>query len=215
MIKPIFSQLMAAGLFLAASFAPGEGHAVVPKPGTVAAADIKRIEVYLSDLRSLRAHFIQLEPNGGTSTGNIYYARPDKMRLDYDDPNPVLIVANGWQTIYHDRKLDQVTHLLTSQTPLAFLLEKKVKLSGDVTVTDFEDMGNEILLTLIQTEEPDLGSVQLVFDKDPMSLKRWIVTDTQGLTTHIVLERSEQDVAIDDKLFLLCNPNAVIKREGC
>ncbi len=49
------------------------------------------------------------------------------MRLDYDDPNPVLIVANGWQTIYHDRKLDQASHLLTSQTPLAFLLEKNVE----------------------------------------------------------------------------------------
>ncbi len=193
----------------------GPGNTAVPKAGSMAALDIQRIESYLSDLETLRAHFVQLEPSGGTSTGNLYYAKPDKMRLDYDKPNPVLIVANGWQTIYHDRKLDQVTHLFTSQTPLAFLLEKNVELEGDVTVIDYQDSGSEIMVTLVQTDEPDLGSVQLVFAKEPMRLQRWIVTDAQGLTTHIILERSEIDIAIDDKLFLLCDPNAVIKKEGC
>ncbi len=48
-----------------------------------------------------------------------------------------------------------------------------------------------------------------------MTLQRWVVTDAQGLTTHIILERSETDIAIDDKLFLLCDPDAVIKKEGC
>jgi len=207
--------LIIAGMLLGSPFISDDSHAAVPKPGSIGALDIQRIEAYLSDLSTLRAHFTQLEPSGSTSSGNIYYAKPDKMRLDYDDPNPVLIVANGWQTIYHDRKLDQVTHLLTSSTPLAFLLEKNVELSGDVTVVDYEDAGNEIVVTLIQTEEPDLGSVQLAFAKDPLALKRWMVTDAQGLTTHIFLERSLVDDAIDDKLFLLCNPNSVIKKAGC
>ena len=209
------SGLIIAGLLVLSPIASERVQAAVPQPGTVASLDIQRIEAYLSDLETLRAHFVQLEPSGGSSSGNIYYAKPDKMRLDYDDPNPVLIVANGWQTIYHDRKLDQVTHLLTSQTPLAFLLEKKVKLSGDVTIVEYEDAGDEIVLTLIQTDEPDLGSVQLAFDKDPLALKRWLVTDAQGLTTHIFLERSVVDGVIDDRLFLLCNPNSVIRKEEC
>lgn len=210
-----FYGLIAGCLLLLTALMPMAGLAAVPQAGSVAALDIKKIETYLSALKTLRAHFVQLEPGGGTSTGNLYYARPDKMRLDYDKPNPVLIVANGWQTIYHDRKLDQVTHLLTNQTPLAFLLEKKVRLSDEVTITDYEDDGNEILLTLIQTDEPGLGQVQLAFAKTPLSLQRWVVTDAQGLTTHLILERSEADIAIDDKLFLLCDPDAVIKKEGC
>ncbi len=189
--------------------------AATPAPGSVAAAQVSAIESYLSNLGSLRADFIQLEPNGGTSTGNLYYKRPDKMRLDYDDPNPVLIVANGWQVIYHDRKLDQVSHLLTSQTPLSFLLEKKVKLSGDVTVTDVEEVGGEILLKLVQSDEPELGAVELAFGTQPLELRRWAVTDAQGLTTQIFLERSETGGKIDEKLFLLCDPDAVIKKAGC
>ncbi|MEZ5932758.1 MAG: outer membrane lipoprotein carrier protein LolA [Alphaproteobacteria bacterium] len=189
--------------------------AVMPTPGSVAAEQVAEIEDYLSDLRSLRADFVQLEPSGGTSSGDLYYQRPDKMRLDYDAPNPVLIVANGWQVIYHDRKLDQVSHLLTSQTPLAFLLQKKVKLSGDVTVTDVKEQNGEILLTLVQTDEPELGTVELAFAKQPMELRRWAVTDAQGLTTYIILEKTEVGAKIDKKLFLLCDPDAVIKKEGC
>jgi outer membrane lipoprotein-sorting protein len=187
----------------------------VPAPGTVAAAQVEEIEAYLSDLSSLRAQFIQLEPSGGASSGNLYYQRPDKMRLDYDDPNPVLIVANGWQVIYHDRKLDQVSHLLTSQTPLAFLLKKKVRLTGDVTVTDVEELNGEIFVKLVQTDEPELGNVELAFGTQPLELRRWAVTDPQGLTTQILLERAEVGAEIDDKLFLLCDPTSVIKKEGC
>ncbi len=193
----------------------GDPAAAVPTPGSVAATQVKEIEAYLSGLSSLRADFIQLESSGGSSSGNLYYQRPDKMRLDYDDPNPVLIVANGWQVIYHDRKLDQVSHLLTSQTPLAFLLKKKVRLSGDVTVTDVEELNGEIYLTLVQTDEPELGTVELAFGKQPLELRRWAVTDAQGLTTQILLERSEVGAKIDDKLFLLCDPTSVIKKEGC
>jgi len=207
------------GLGLALSaflmFTPTGAPAAVPEPGTVAAAYVKEIESYLSSMPSLSADFIQLEPNGGSSSGNLYYLSPDKMRLDYDDPNPVLIVANGWQVIYHDRKLEQVSHLLTSQTPLAFLLDKKVKLSGDVTVTDVEEVADEILLTLVQTGEPELGAVQLTFAKKPLQLRRWAVIDAQGLTTQILLERSKIGAKIDKKLFLLCDPDAVIKKEGC
>ncbi|MEM9625177.1 MAG: outer membrane lipoprotein carrier protein LolA [Pseudomonadota bacterium] len=189
--------------------------AATPAPGTVEAARVSEIETYLSKLNSLRADFVQIEPTGGTSSGNLYYKRPDKMRLDYDSPNPVLIVANGSQVIYHDRKLGQVSHLFTSQTPLAFLLKKKVKLSGDVTVTDFEEMNGETVLTLVQTDEPELGTVELAFGSQPLELRRWAVTDAQGLTTHILLERAEVDAKIDKKLFLLCDPDAVIKKEGC
>lgn len=189
--------------------------AAVPVVEIDTATEIKRIETYLNDLRSLRADFVQIDSRGGTSTGSLYYARPDKMRLDYDAPNPVLIVANGWQVIYHDRKLDQVSHLLTRQTPLSFLLKKKVKLRGDVTVTDVEDAGSEVLLTLIQTDDPGLGSITLAFAKEPLELRRWTVVDPQGLSTHIILERMQTDVAIDDQLFLLCDPGSVIKKEGC
>jgi outer membrane lipoprotein-sorting protein len=210
--------LLGAGLLLlgACLLAPGlVGQAAVPTAPSIDAAEVERIETFLSDLRSLQTPFVQINPNGSSSTGMLYYERPDKMRLDYDRPNPVLIVANGSQVIYHDRKLDQVTHLFTSQTPLAFLLDKKVKLSGDVTITDFQRRAGEIHLTLVQSDEPDAGSISLAFAEQPLALRRWTVVDPQGLVTHVMLEAPEVDAKIDDKLFLLCDPGSVIRKEGC
>ncbi len=168
---------------------------------------LDRIEAYLNDLRSLRASFVQIAPNGGTSTGTLYYARPDKMRLDYDPPSELLIVANGWQLVYHDRRLEQVSHLFTSSTPLAFLLQDVVRLDGDVTVTDFERRGGEIGVTLVQTDEPAQGQITLVFGEEPLELRRWTVTDAQGLTTHVILEELETDVPLDRSLFVWRNPD--------
>jgi outer membrane lipoprotein-sorting protein len=210
--RPLVALLL--GLALAGLAPPPAPPEAAIRPAADQAAELGRIEAYFNGLRSLRSRFVQINPDGGRSSGELFYARPDKMRLDYDPPNPILIVANGWQMIYHDRKLKQVTHLFTSQTPLGFLLGETVRLSGDVTVTGFERQDGELLVTLVQTKEPGQGSITLVFAAEPLALRRWSVVDQQGLVTQVVLENLEQDVALDDKLFRLCDPTAVI-RAGC
>jgi outer membrane lipoprotein-sorting protein len=167
---------------------------------------VARIENYLNGLRSLRANFVQINPDGSTATGKLYYERPDKMRLDYDPPERLLIIANGWKLVYQDRRLEQVTQLFTSSTPLGFLLEDKVRLSGAVTLTDLKRRAGELSVTLVQTEEPAQGSITLVFAEQPFELRRWTVIDPQGYATHVVLERIETDVPLDDELFVFRNP---------
>jgi outer membrane lipoprotein-sorting protein len=167
---------------------------------------IARVEAYLNGIDTLRSSFVQINPDGGEVTGELYYARPDKMRLEYDPPSKVLIVANRWEVVYHDRRLKQVSHLLTGSTPLGFLLAEEVRLSGDVTVTDLEEEGGELRVTLVQTEEPDQGSITLVFAEQPMELRRWTVVDAQGLPTHVLLGDVESGVALEDDLFVFHNP---------
>jgi outer membrane lipoprotein-sorting protein len=129
------------------------------------------------------------------------------MRLDYDPPSPILIIANGWDLVYQDRKLKQVSHLFTSKTPLGFLLTKHIKLSGDVTVTNVERRGGELQVTLVQTEEPNQGSIILAFAEQPFELRRWTVIDPQGYATNVLLEQLETDVSLDDELFVYRNPD--------
>jgi outer membrane lipoprotein-sorting protein len=182
------------------------GSPVWPALPDAAHEPIARVEAYLNGIDTLRSSFVQINPDGAEVTGELYYARPDKMRLEYDPPSRILIVANRWQVIYHDRRLKQVSHLLTGSTPLGFLLEEDIKLSGDVTVTDLEEAGGELRVTLVQTEEPDQGSITLVFAEQPMELRRWTVVDAQGLPTHVLLGGVETGVALDDELFVFRNP---------
>jgi len=180
--------------------------AAIRDPVSAPAADVARIEGYLNGLRSIRADFVQINPDGGTASGKLYYERPDKMRLDYDPPSRLLIIANGWKLVYQDRRLEQVSQLLTSSTPLGFLLEDKIRLDGAVTLTDLKRRAGELSVTLVQTDEPAQGSITLVFAEEPFELRRWTVIDPQGYATHVVLERIETGVALDDELFVFRNP---------
>ena len=182
------------------------GSSAWPALPEAAREPIARVEAYLNGIDTLRSSFVQINPDGAQVTGELYYERPDKMRLEYDPPSRVLIVANEWEVIYHDRRLKQVSHMLTGSTPLGFLLEEDIELSGDVTVTDVQEGGGELRVTLVQTEEPDQGSITLVFAEQPMELRRWTVVDAQGLPTHVVLDGIETGVPLDDELFVFRNP---------
>jgi outer membrane lipoprotein-sorting protein len=175
-------------------------------PAATHAGDIARIEQYLNGLTTLKADFVQINPNGGTVTGELYYQRPDKMRLDYDPPSEILIISDGWWVIYYDRQLEQVSHLSIGSTPLGFLLSDEIRLSGDVTVTDVNRSAGELHVTLVQSDEPNQGSIQLSFAENPLELRRWTVVDAQGLPTHVVLERPETGVPLERELFRFRNP---------
>jgi outer membrane lipoprotein-sorting protein len=199
------------GAFLRVALLAAAVGALPGLPGSAALPDgasepIARVEAYLNGIDTLRSSFVQINPDGGQITGELYYERPDKMRLEYDPPSRILIVANEWQVIYHDRRLKQVSHLMTGSTPLGFLLEEDIQLSGDVTVTAVDEDGAELRVTLVQTDEPDQGSITLVFAEQPMELRRWTVVDAQGLPTHVVLDGVETGVPLDDELFVFRNP---------
>jgi outer membrane lipoprotein-sorting protein len=196
------------GLAILAALVPGGrlGQAIVPGSAAAVGDDIARIESYLNDLESVRADFVQINPDGRTVSGEFYYARPDKMRLDYDPPSEILIVANGWSLVYHDRRLQQVNYLYTSQTPLGFLLADEVRLSGDVSVTSVDRRAGELLVTLVQTDEPAEGAITLAFSEQPLELRRWTVVDPQGNVTHVVLEDMQTNVDLDRQLFRFRDP---------
>lgn len=181
----------AAGLTKAATAAAPESHQ----------AEVDALEAYLNDLTTMRATFTQVAANGEVSTGRLYYQRPDEMRLEYDPPKEILIVASGWQVVYVDKELDQTTGLFTSQTPLGFLLDDEIRLSGEVTVEEVQASPEEIAVSVVETDDPEQGQVTLVFAREPIVLRRWAVTDAQGLTTLIVLERAEFGVPLDEDLF--------------
>jgi outer membrane lipoprotein-sorting protein len=203
------SQLLRAGVLLAlllGGLAGGPAGAAVRDPAAANAEDVARIENYLNGLRSLRANFVQINPDGSTATGKLYYKRPDKMRLDYDPPSQLLIIANGWDVAYRDAKLKQVNHMFTSQTPLGFLLTDHIRLSGDVTLTKLEHRGGELQATLVQTDDPNQGSIILAFSEEPFELRHWTVIDPQGYATRVLLDHVETDVALDRELFVFRDP---------
>ena len=167
-------------------------------------ADVER---YLNGIGTLAARFQQIAPDGSLSTGRVYIQRPGRLRFDYDPPSRIRLIAPGdWRLIFYDASIGQVNVIPISQTPLGILLDDRVRLDGDVEVTDVREQAGELAVTLVRKGEADQGSVTLVFARSPLELRRWSVVDAQGLVTRIVLEDVETGQKLDPELFRWRSP---------
>src|SRR5690348_17542053 len=101
-------------------------------------ADLKRISTYLDAIHTMRARFQQVASGGGLEAGKIYLRRPGLLRVEYEPPVPVLLVADGLWVNYYDSELDQLTQIPISQTPIWFLLQESIDFSPKITVTNIE-----------------------------------------------------------------------------
>ena len=195
--------LLAAIILLAGTVASSAQPA--PILDAAAKADVARIEQYLNDLTTLDSRFVQFSGQG-IAEGRIILSRPGEMRIEYEPPVPVLMVASGLLLMYHDRELIQTSFLPVSETPASFLLEEKIELSGDVTITGYERGPASIRLTILRTDTPDAGSVSLVFEDAPLRLVKWQVKDTQGNEVDVALLNPKFGVEVDKDLFSLVDP---------
>ena len=169
-------------------------------------ADIARVEAYLNNLKTLQARFLQISSNGAFAEGRLFIDRPGRMRMDYDPPMPVEIVATGHDLVYHDKKLEQVTYLGLDSTPAGLLIGDNIRLSGKVTVTDIERDSGVIRITLAKTGDPMEGSLTLVLNDKPLVLRKWSVVDAQGLLTSVALQGARFGIKLSEKLFEFTDP---------
>ncbi len=198
------------GSLLAIAAGPAAWAALPPEDRQIVA----RIEGWLQGITTLRARFTQLAPDGRMSTGRVFLQRPGRLRFDYDPPSRVQLIATDWRLIFVDWAARQVNVLPLSQTPLAFLLDAEVRLSGEIEVRSVQRRAGEIALEVVRTREPDQGSVVLVFAEEPLELRRWAVTDPQGLTTVLLVEEPEYGVPLDPALFRFQDPQIFGWPEG-
>jgi outer membrane lipoprotein-sorting protein len=175
-------------------------------------AELARIEEYLNGIRTVQSSFSQHSSNGERAEGQLYLSRPGKLRVEYQPPVPILVVADGTFLVYYDRDLEQVSYIPLASTPASILLDEQISLSGGaLTVTDFERADDQILVSLVRTDNPGEGSITLVFRKDPLALQQWSVTDAQDIVTVVSLVEPRFDVHLDRKLFVFEDPRARVR----
>ncbi|WP_193366824.1 LolA family protein [Pelagibius marinus] len=168
-------------------------------PDDVAA--VTRVERYLNEIQTMQARFVQVSSNGAYAEGEVYLDRPGHLRFDYDPPTPVLMIANGLSLLYYDKELKEATFLPLWETPLWFLIREKVRLDENVEVVAIEEALGTLRLTLRDAETPDSGAVTLIFSDDPLSLRKWEITDPQGIETQVSLVNPVFGVEVDPDLF--------------
>jgi outer membrane lipoprotein-sorting protein len=164
-------------------------------------ADIARIEGYLNSISSMKASFQQFTQSEGLAFGRIYLRRPGRLRVEYDPPSEILLIADGILLSYYDAELNHIEQVPLKLSPMWFLLRDDVKLGGDVTVTSFRKAANSILIGMVQSDEPDAGSVTLELGDKPLELRQWTITDSAGTDVRVGLYDTEFGAPLAASLF--------------
>lgn len=170
-------------------------------------AEAQAAEAYLNTLSTAKARFVQTTHDGTQLSGTFYLDRPGKLRFEYDDPIEDFVVADGFFIYFYDAELGEQTNAPIGQTLADFLLRKEIDLGGDVRVREIKRGGGYLQVDLIQTADPEAGSLMMAFTENPMQLKKWRVVDGQGLITEVELFYMETGMDLPSKLFSYIDPN--------
>ena len=101
-----------------------------------------------------------------------------------------------------DEKIGQITQIAMKRLPIQFLLNKDFSFKkNNFFIENMELKGNVISLTLNNPESDFAGKVTLLFEQNPIILRKWIIEDSHGFITRVSLQNINIDVEIDHSLF--------------
>lgn len=155
----------------------------------------------LAAAKTARGNFIQANSDGSVVTGTFALNRPGRMRFDYDDPTPVLIVSDGTTVAMEDSELETVDRVPIGSTPLGLLLSTRLNVEEDVDVLSILQRGDDLGIRVQDTSGELDGTLTMVFDKSTYALKGWITLDGNDQTTVVDLVDVETNVRVDPRLF--------------
>src|SRR5437667_4696308 len=158
------------------------------------------------------ARFQQTSGAGGNATGQLWMARPGRMRFEYDLPSPILLLADMFYVYYVDKELAEMSKVGLKSTPAWLLLRDPITFS-DLVVTRFDRGANALRITVVEKAEPDSGSLTMVFSVNPLTLRQWSIVDQQRKTTTVSLYDKRFGMALDPKLFVYQDPYAASRRQ--
>lgn len=158
---------------------------------------VGEISAYLNGFRTAKAEFTQVNSDGSISTGELSLRRPGRARFDYDAPNKSLVIAGGGQVAIFDPVSNTPPEQYPlSQTPLSLILADQVNLGRSGMVVRHGGDATQTAITLQDPENPNYGSIQLVFTPAPITLRQWVITDDSGTQTTVILGDMQLDASI-------------------
>lgn len=170
-----------------------------------AAADplpLGAISAYLNSLSQVRSDFTQLNDDGTISTGTLYIKRPGRVRFEYDEPNDALVMAGGGQVAIFDPKSNQPPEQYPlRRTPLNLILARQVDLSRANMVVGHRSDGTTTTVVAQDPQNPEYGTIELVFTGPPAELRQWKIRNSDGSETTVILGAIEPQSSIPARYF--------------
>lgn len=207
MIRSIF----AAALASVAAVAP----AITPAAAQAQAGDLAAVQAHLRGLTTMTADFQQTDRNGQVLTGTLTMKQPGKIRFQYQQGVPLLIVAERGALAFIDYSVRQVQRWPIRNSPLGVLLDPDRDLARYARVVPSADP-RVISVEARDPKHPEYGRITLVLARDAsapagLTLQGWVALDSQGNRTTVRLSNQRYGVPIGDETFRWRDPRPNVR----
>lgn len=211
----LIASVSAAALLMGAPLTIGLKQ-VQPKPAVTAPATpaapmtaaersqlLKEAAKALGAVKTARGNFEQYSPDGSFSTGQFAMSRPGKVRFDYDDPVPLVMVSDGATVALQDSDLETTDRVPLASTPLSLLLSDTLDFEKQAEVIDVRRTGDRTNITLRDKSGEMDGTLTIVLAGTSKALTGWRTVDASGGNTSVTLNNVETGAKLNPRLFIL------------
>ncbi|RIV75737.1 LolA family protein [Pelagerythrobacter aerophilus] len=190
----------------------------IPTPVAAAEGDLDRAVAALRGISTMKANFTQTDRKGQTVSGEMTLKRPGKIRFQYEDGVPLLLVSNGKSFTMIDYEVNQVERWPISESPLGALLDpnRDVKKYGKLVSTGHPDV---VSVEVRDPNKPQFGVITLIFTRNSaapggLELANWVALDAQNNRTTVRLRNHRYGVSVPDSAFTYKDPRRSTRRPG-
>ncbi|MBE1285247.1 MAG: outer membrane lipoprotein carrier protein LolA [Rhodobacteraceae bacterium] len=163
---------------------------------------LSEISTYLNGITTAEGKFTQINDDGSLSTGKLFLHRPGRARFEYDPPNGGTVVAGAGSVVIHDPKSNQPPETYPlKRTPLSIILAKTVDLGQANMVVGHSFDGTSTIVRAQDPENPEYGSIELMFTGDPVELRKWVIHDGAGGQTTVILGGLTTEISLNSGIF--------------
>jgi outer membrane lipoprotein-sorting protein len=188
--------------------------ALVAAPAAAQTGGLAEVQTHLRAVTTMTAGFAQTDRAGRTLTGTITLKQPGKIRFQYQQDVPLLIVGDGKALTFIDYKVSQVSRWPVGNSPLALLLDPSKDIARYAHIVPGSPDGR-IVIEGRDPKHPEFGTITIGFARKAgapggLMLAGWSVLDAQGNRTTTVLSDQKFGMAVSDRTFLFRDPRPQI-----
>ncbi|MFB9983371.1 outer-membrane lipoprotein carrier protein LolA [Mesorhizobium kowhaii] len=186
----------------AASINVAPGFQLIAPALSAAPVTAQMIADHFSSVKSMSGDFVQSGPKGEQTGGNFFLQRPGKIRFNYTGRSSVNVIADGKSLVIYNKKLKTSRLYSLSKTPLKLLLDNQVDFSGN-RFRGMKEEGDLIAIRLADKSSFGNSKIAMMFDRRSFELRRWTITDEQGLSTTVTIFNVKHGVHFTEGTFTI------------
>lgn len=146
---------------------------------------LKQAESYLNSLHNMSALFIQTD-NKSTQSGNFMLSDSHNVRWEYKNPRNIVITFCNNKIVYHDKDLGNQEVYSVDHPFIEFIATRPINLNQhkNFFIKEIKQKSDSFELTISNVKK-SVGSFILVFNKNPVEMKKLVVFDDFGTPIEI------------------------------